>query len=649
MVARELTTSRTTPDNKLPLPSLPDTRQAFLALPGIDYYFPDGTTGLGIEAIDAQLETVTDDLLMQLDGANATSFLPHYFAWSQEEAEEFFSSPARRPFAGHLELATDPLEKREQLTAVGSYLVQRYNDTLKNPGEAGETPAKERLCAFYTFSVDNLFADRGNALSDRFNGVDPESRTNGNPRPTHAFLELIRTTIGDEGKYEQFLTTTEGANAAVFQRFLENYRGDPSLRHNIEQVLAAQAERIDLAIATLQLTWDVENYRRAIGLSFDDVLALNGFSDSQTIMTKLAGFLADPQMNEEMLIHLQRETPSLFEDGTKPLSEWDILTARAEKKGLPDDPGNKKVFASKMAETTLLLRERIPFLLLASDISPLYLTTRYGANPRGLNYTYPNAHGETTSVSGINPRIDTRRLTMTTGEEMAHGLHATLLARIGKDYGTVPGHLKEELAELVRGQISLLFQNDTEEIAEEQNFLFEDLLDAVQMKQLTFKAVNQIAIRQDMEQMTQEGKMHLSSEDALKLLNQAESRVTALTQLGLPITYPSVRAHTLLDPLQPLDPLVYMPRFVAGLTSKSPSPSDKTGSMEDDVTIEEAFVKRFGNEWIAEREARTVFADTLIQSGSTPDEPTLSQFVGEVSVRDAATRLYELGISEESI
>lgn len=101
-----------------------DARIAVRNIPGAEHYIPKDAIAPG--EIDRGIDTLVEETLQQLDAESMQSLLTNYLAWSDDESQQFFSHPERRPFKSKLDLPSQPSERVGTYLTIGNYLGLRY-------------------------------------------------------------------------------------------------------------------------------------------------------------------------------------------------------------------------------------------------------------------------------------------------------------------------------------------------------------------------------------------------------------------------------------------------------------------------------------------------------------------------------------------
>lgn len=658
-----------------PMPAtLNDARIAVRNLPGAKNYISRDIIH-GPE-IDKRIDILVSETLKELDAENMMPLIANNLGWSDEEAYEFFSHPARQPYRSKMEFSTDSGERAEQFLTIGTYLLMLYKNVRETAdNDADVLKAADLLRNFQDFAVYNLFQQDVLDFTDEANGISPDDRHAGILKPGFSTLALLEESakaiaLKEEKDwhevYNNALAATEGGNLQTAFSFIMNRNGDPAVRNTLQLAIERQVDNYENQIRKIKLLWSIDSFRLRMGIDWETYLEIGNLPNSQIIKDRLINFLSRQDLTEEVMEHLKREAPvsaKKIEDGGV-ANYWDALTERAAYHKLPDQIDSPEELAEKKERVWNKLRSILP---LAFDDTPtnfIDAPVRMGASLRASNTTYYNTSGELVNVVILDPRDKEDHFEEVTGHELGHKLHARMLIA-AEEAGylpqgsneRVPSSVKEEFSQLVENQIGMINSSDKkEEVGDDGSDTksqgeFRDLVHAVVYRRQAPYALIQQEVRLEMEKLWNQGNQlwDLSEGQSRKIIETVKPMADKWYHEGVPLYFPYHRVHTNINLLAPDDGLVYVRKQLSDGISQEPVSVLSETNIGKPKDMKAAFEYRFGGKWILDKNARKVLLGLLAETGKNYNILTYGDYVLNADVDQISNQLQEWGIDSEKV
>lgn len=676
-------------EQAIPLDTLTNARAAVLRLPGIQHYI-DKSSEIAVD-IDQSLDKMVGDVIQQLEAESTQMFAVNCMGWSDMQSQAFFSHPDRKPFKSKLGFSEDHSESYAQYVTIGRYLVLRYKNVSEQhrtgiANDQQEKDLRENVKMFYEGSKDLLFASRFFDHMDHVNGISPQDRLSGTIHPTQEMLDLMseevtsvatEQQVDPEALYQQVFAATEGGNFTAIRTFLNERKGEPTLRRALEAIWERRTSDRRFAVETLQILWDAEKYRLELGTPLDLLYKTAGLPDGTTCEARINDYLTRSDLVDEIWEHVQEEAPGIAQKVAKiegPINYWDVKEAHATYASYPDMASSVDELEEKKVRVFSRLQSIFPLGFIDSPTSYIEAPTRIGANPRSINLPYRNENGQLVNINVLNLRDNEPRFAAVVGHEITHKLHhiVLLLAEQAGDVPSgsdnrVPIGVKEDfanmVASLIQNKISVVWQGDSsnnkqkiQERTAEKPRAYGSLNSAIEYRRLFVFALTQRAVRLEMEKMWSNGKSTpLTGQEANTLIDRFNPQIDAWYSEGVPVDFPHEWATDWrtnnVNSLWPLDGFSYLRRELANhsQSGEKEQQNEQTLGQERQVDMRTAFKERFGETWLLDQNARAVFLALLAETGKNHDSTTYGNFVLQADIEQIKQQLYHWGITEDLI
>lgn len=646
-----------------------EARMKVFQLPGMDDY----RTKIGLDPdTEDGLDKIIGEVTDELEADSEVSYARNKFGWSDEQYAEFLSIPERKPFQSLIQFDTDTGKKQDQFLTLGQYLRLKHK-SIEDPSKKEQ--AGKTLARFYKKSMEVLFNQRVFDWTDKYTGVDTEKRHSGDIEIDPATgqsraltAEMSQFMIGIAGQddlYKQVLKVTRGGNFVTIEPFLQGIRAgvaegrrtDEPLREALEQIVNQRARDKSLAAKKLQIVWDVERYRLAMGIDLDTYYSINGFKTPASIKEILEAELTDSKGVDELRSGIESEINAhnqILVNGQKidfpngSIGYWQIFRAYTTGRDqLPDHAESEIELEQKLSKIKGELSNTTPILVTSTDSQRNYFEAPYriGATHRPYNAKYKNEKGEQVNIQLLNPSLPERILRLVTAHEATHKVHDFMLD-VAVDNGdlteqlraTVPDSVYEMFAVLVEKQAEIVaaatastsVQETTEgqEVKPARTFNPRSLIGRRQNSY----ALCQLRAREMLEQRwnnLQPG--DLSDQEAEEILNRLQVDLNdwyAIGGLNI-VDGPRNFGSNNIEPTLPFDGAIYIPTIIGRSEQK------------EEVNVEglnQAFVDNFGPKWLSTKEGQLVLLGLLVHSGEDHNIAGYPEYIKSVNLDELRKR-----------
>jgi hypothetical protein len=243
--------------------------------------------------------------------------------------------------------------------------------------------------------------------------------------------------------------------------------------------------------------------------------------------------------------------------------------------------------------------------------------------------------------------------------ETAHALHRMVL-ELGEKAGVlekgatelVPGSVMEDFSQLVEDQ----FHSD-KKLPYKKKYKGKEFPNfragLVQRYQVPY-ALMQLGIRKYFDKLWNEGyRDFLKDEMVWEIKERFDPDVKAWAKLGIYIKRDRYNSLNYFSATDPGDGLVYMKKYIvdapAGGRSASYAKAAKGKTSVKSESMAAAFEKRYGKDWIKNKEARTVLLWLLLETGRNSASETFSEYILNGEPKEYLKELNQLGIKATQI
>lgn len=658
------TTIATTPESSLAI-----HRSEVLKLNGASEYVTPTATELEVEE---GIDNLIADVSKELDAsAMANSFFPHYFAWSDGETASFLEDEKHKPFKSKIEFENE----QKDLQTIGKYLVAKYTEEKAKPGVDAQKKAEEigqNLTMFYAYSLTKLYLESDNDFNDDLVDVDKPSRRTELPVAGDEIKNVFKSEIervssgtdtNTEQQLQDILDLTSGGYIRTIPGLLKNHNLDSTTRTILENVHLGRMKSETFIRRKLQILYQTEKYREAIGIDLDMLYEINGLKSGEQLLRVLTTYLQNDEKRQGLKDLIEEGIGGSLPD--QKISYLDILQKRTTAQKLPSQIETDQERQNKIAASKKYFTDTLPFFVVDDPLTHLQTTTAFGANTRGVNGTYPNINGEILKIIGLDPRMPKNRFISIEGHERTHQLHAVILEKLDnqenkniKTYETLDVSIHETFTDLVQSQIEQLLEVTDKENGEE-NKDSSKLFEALEVNEAILTTYMQYTTRLLVTERIRPDKDKLSDTEVKEIYEEIKNGLDNLEQLGL-VTFPDATI-TKLDPLFIFDGLAYLPSDIPDvlLNNKTDSHTPEN-SVVDNVSdnselqaeirvpeedLKSTFVERFGEIWITKPEAQILLCALMAKSQVQKDLSTYPDFIRNADIEYENEKLKSIDLS----
>lgn len=618
-------------------------------------YFPEAT--LTDAMFNNGAVAMIEDVLMHLDAENMLAMVSHNLAWTADERAQWLSDPAHQPYRSHIVLSDNPAVRMQQFVYLGNWLRSHYQ-TLKSAGDPQAQHVGQLLAQWVENTTQNLFGQLYREWQDKLNNVAgrDEDMIYVNPWAARAMRATAEEVLGEgfHPHYEQASAVTLGGWHPLVGSFLLNHRGTPEVREILQAVVEKRTHDRVLTVEKIRIGWAVHRYLMTMGVTIELMLEVVGLPPIQIVRDRLFSFLQ--ATGHEMWKHVQAEAPGADND---PVDVWEMLALRAVWHNLPDHPLSPQQLEEKWRRARVFIESYLTQAFTENQLSHVFVPTRVGSHLRDSNITYPNTRGNLVNVVVLNVRREEVNFLGTAAHEAGHQIHSHVLMAAEAHgqaeqnaWDRVPPHLKEAFALLIQKAMEGLYQLEIQQTAgsgvkSHEGGRFSNLFQAYGLRRQGPLALGQLYIREVFEHLYQTGHTEwLLEEFQVHLISgQLDKMAKEWYSEGLEMVHPGESAMTNFDPINHLDGLVYLGRDIVG----APPSSGSTPSPEEALTLEGELVRRFGEDWLSQRDGRIILMWLMSLSAQHTSEATLAEMVDDADVDMAAYHLELCGFDATTL
>lgn len=682
--------------------TIDEARIGLLGLPGIDHYIPDPM--VPVVDFDRQADEMIDDLESQVQAANCIVRINHLMG-NGDENDKFKHDPRLQPYETALHFSDDIAKRAEQFGVIGRYLCFKYHEArAKLLGSTDEVEDLKREFAlraadfnnFYLYTLDDLFGELEINFHDNLNGRIDNS------------LDLLIENVSGEyssGRVDAAEDLQKQVGQVVDENglddilgFLSKYRGTPMLRQALQTLYERRVNEVMYTRGFLELLWFTIHYGMTMGMDGDTFLEINGYPEEEDFRSRLERIVTDDNYTKKTWQLLKQETGLLGVRAMRrreTLDYWDILQARAEKWNFPDFPKEKEEKTmDREVFRQVIDQMRTMFPIAFRSIPTIFLSSRTAVG-RDTMFQYYNSKAQPVRVIYLNYRDNLARQHQIAGHETTHGLIFELLLmaqkanKLPKNFNGMPVSKQEIVTQLTEDglahsqeyqQIKVMFDNAREGLSQkisdwprpfkwmssallgkllgaaeskmveisQNNAVLNNVGEAMERKNDAVSAVATLSLRYKMEESWRDGRRgwYLTDSELNNLNEHIKAEIAEWYRKGVPIQVPFGNVHSHLSICEPDDKLRYITEMIAQSPAKVQQKAEKKLRI---LTIEEAFIRRFGFDWIKNKDARAVLYHLIIHMVSEDNVAEYADFVSKCSAKDSFALLAQMGITEDLV
>ncbi|MFH1561419.1 MAG: hypothetical protein ABID04_02465, partial [Patescibacteria group bacterium] len=228
--------------------------------------------------------------------------------------------------------------------------------------------------------------------------------------------------------------------------------------------------------------------------------------------------------------------------------------------------------------------------------------------------------------------------------ELGHGLHRTVLEK-GESSGILPAGSGDRVSHNVCEEFSQLLEHQFhqgKQLPYQKKFFGKEFPSFISARGTRFQvpiSLVQLGIRKKFDRLWDSGFRGDLSEQAIRELEiEFDQKAKDWFSLGFKMVDNDLRSLALFFPYSPTDGLRYVKRYTIDI------PKTKVSKDQPSSTLDLAFAKRFGREWVKNKEARTLFLWLLLESGRNQKTETYPELASKKKISECQTELKKIGI-----
>jgi hypothetical protein len=507
------------------------------------------------------------------------------------------------------------------------------------------------LNAFYEIQSMRFF--------DLYMGRRAMDRDNGKVNPTKISLVKLEYAISE-------YAYLSGRNAAELRKKIMNICDgrinvlfdyyatcdmEEGFRYDLKEVLKNLQRDYTLAFFDLKIGWEIWKIINWIGLDVDKYFELSGFPKFALIEKRLLNFMTNEKYTKEILEHMKDELPECYEKykRTGQVTSDEIIHEEARRKKYP-----KKLPSTKEVNKLIKLAhaEVFKYFPLAKNGS----TKNIILNPihpestdRAFQSSTRNIAGERVNVIVMTPRSESKDTYIPTlAHETTHLMHR-LIVELGERKGILrkgssdmlPGNIMEYFSALVEDQFARNQKLPYKKKYEGKEF--SDFKSATTTRFQVPYTLVQLGIRKRFDEYIRAGYKELSEDMLYDLKLEFDRKARKWASMGINVDYERLSAFKIFKSNDPEDGLVYMKKYIENDVQNNNHSGKKVMDMM------QAFKKRFGINWLKDKQARTLLLWMFLESGRNYKSEDYGSIILKKSIHECSKELVAVGVSSEKV
>jgi hypothetical protein len=607
------------------------------------------------EDFDASLKLMLNDLINHTETAWDLFGIRYDSVMSKEEWENFINHPERIPYQTKISDMQNKSTK-EIYSFISGFLKDVFAYYKSLPDSDFKIELRKLINALIETTFNSIYQIEELRDTDLYAGRSIEDRDNG-------IIEISNLT---KNKYEYAITEyareTQKNSELLKQKIMDLCQNDLrrigevssscvldyETRLELKGISEIIARDLTLSFGDIKRGWRVWKEFRKIGIDTEEYLKLLGLPDFETVKRRLENFVKNKTHIDEMLNHLKDDLPECYEkyQNEKFITPLDIIHENAKRKNYPSQLRTAEEINKMVKEVE---KEVFSLFPLAKNPTPrnIILTpTHPSSTSRAFNSTIKNSNRLPVNTIVMTPRIDNYDTYVSTfAHEVTHALHRKIL-QLGEENGALkPGSadgvssaVMEDFSQLVDSQ----FKGEEKAPYKKQynGKTFANFWSGyVTRFQVPF-SLTQLSIRKEFDEMSD--KQTLTETDIWNLKYKFDNLTREWLSMGVNIKS-DITSFNLFDSYNPSDGVVYMRTYMMQENSES-----NTNETEEN-TMQEAFKKRWGNQWVKEKDARILLHWLLLETGRNENTETYYQFILNKPIDEALSELEKITLKESDI
>jgi hypothetical protein len=507
------------------------------------------------------------------------------------------------------------------------------------------------LNAFYEVQLMRYF--------DLYMGRSSRDRDNGKVNPTKISIVKLEYAINEyaylSGKNlselrRKIMSVCNGRINVLFD-YYSTCDIEEGFRYDLKEILKNLQRDYTLAFFDLKIGWEIWKIVHWIGLDVDKYLELSGFPKFSLVEKRLLNFMTNEKYIKEILDHMKDELPECYEKykQTGQVTSDDIIHEEARRKKYPKRLPNTKEVNKLVSQAHKEVFKYFPLAKKGSTKNIILNPIHPESTDRAFQSSTRNANGERVNVIVMTPRSESKDTYVPTlAHETAHLMHRIVIAT-----GESKGVLKKGASEMLPGNImeyfSLLVEDQftrSQKLPYQKKYEgkeFPDFKSATTTRFQVPYTMVQLGIRKRFDEYIKAGYKELSEDMLYDLKLEFDRKARHWSSMGINVDYERLSAFKIFKSNDPEDGLVYMKKYIENDSSTN------GGNGKKNLDMVQAFKKRFGIQWLKEKEARVLLLWMFLESGRNYKSEDYGNIVLKKNIKDCLKELELLGITAKQI
>ncbi len=590
-----------------------------------------------------------------------------------KEWKEFSEHPERIPYKSKIE-EINSVEFSQAFEKILLYLKDFYSYYKQLPESEFKEDLKKLINSLMECSFNARFETEDLREADAYVGRSIEDRDNGNIKYTEFSLQRFEYAINEYAKSNQRdAEIIKNSIFAVCENDLLKLSEavmtcdiPEQVRRDIAEVSLILARDLTLEFSSFQLAWRVWCMFREIGIDTKEYLNFLSLPDFEIIKEKLLAFMNHKAFVEEMLQHLQDDLPESYEKyiANGVIDRLDINIENAKRKKYPKKLRSDDDIQKMITESESEVYKYFPLAKERNPRSVIFNPTHPACTSRASNSTVKNLNKKPVNTVVMTPRTDHKDDYLPTfAHETTHALHRIILD-LGENSGVLKKGSADSVATAVMEDFSQLvddrFESD-KDLPYTKKFKgkeFPNFLAGFTTRFQVPFSLAQLSVRVEFDRLYDEGYRGPLTESMIwNLKYKFDALVHEWFSTGINIKSRGLTAFRLVDPYNPRDGVVYMKRYMmVDLDSKEEAISESNSdlapvstSQSTDVKLSDAFIQKWGENWINDDDARIMLHWLLLETGRNEDTHKYYKFIFDKPVKECLEELQKIGLTKEMI
>ncbi|MBN1162202.1 hypothetical protein JXA34_00485 [Patescibacteria group bacterium] len=590
---------------------------------------------------------IIQDLINDLEADWDYNAIRYETVMTKKEWNDYSQHPERKKYKSK-RLANMSLSDRyKYVFEFLSYIFPYYNSLRKSEYK---NKLKLGISALITCTLNGRYEIENIRMADTYVGRSAEDRDAGIVNPTaptkyrieYALSEYCKLSGKNIKRLSDRISKVSQDRPDILVEYYVTCDIDPEFREDIRQIMKVLGRDLTLSFYNIKLGWEIWKDMRKIGMDVEKFLEFNEFPSYSKVKEKLLNFLVRGDYVEELEKHMKDDLPECYKDYQKSGYVFikDIFAEEAKRKKYPKKLRSIEEVKAMIKEAEKEVLSYFPLTKRKSPRNTIFNPLHPASTMRAFQSSTRNSKGKRVNSIVMTPRTELLdEYLPILAHETAHAVHKMVL-ELGEEAGIlekgaselVPTAVLEDFSQLVEGQ----FHSD-KKLPYKKKFHgkeFPNFHSGLTQRSQVPYALVQLGIRKYFDKIWDEGyRTFLTDQMVWEIKEMFDPLIKECAEMGLHIRRDVYDSLGYFSAENPGDGLVYMKKYVVD----SPKSVAKTMDEEEqsvgnadtvsDISMSSAFEKKYGKNWISNKEARITLLWLLLESGRNSATETFHKYI----------------------